>query len=1145
LVALAHRLRRRLTSAGKTGVRSNPSPAAAPASAPLAPERLESRRLLSATLVKDINTLPNGVAPSPVLSIGNVGLFANSSVSRDVELWRTDGTAAGTGPLADLMPGIYGSHLHDFMRAGDLGFFGAGRGGLGFDDELWRSDGTAAGTSRVLNTNPGGNDYAKPLAAVGNRLFFTADDSLDHYKLWVTDGTPAGTHVVSNLPAGVTFAGAQGDRLIFQAFGEPDVLYATDGTDSGTAAIPAARVAAPGFIRAGSVTYFADTVGSLWRTDGTPGGTAKLPERLWPASTSGTIRSAVGTADGAVFFDVLATGTPARLYRYQPATGLTLVTRDAGLPAGGYAGLNAVGSTVYFAGAANPPGSPPSVGVYRVDPGATTAVRVPGVQTFDTNPASRPGLFTYAGGALYFVAFGNVWKIESPEAGGAGARLGTVPTDTSSAFAVGGLFGALANDPQLGWALYKSDGTAAGTGLMADVSRQTFGSLPANLTPFNGKYLFTAIETYVGTSDRTPWITDGTEAGTFRLAFTGSGGNAFPWEFAAAGSHAFFATHSGAAQLWVTDGTPAGTHVVRTIDPIHATPRIHSITASPRPGEEGVVYFSASDQTDAGSEMWRSDGTEAGTYMVKDIRPATPAGNGSDPQELTPLPDGTMLFTADDGVHGRELWQTDGTTEGTHRFEDVAPGIGGIGFPPRLTRIGNYVYFAGRGTTGRAVWRTDGTRAGTAKFADGAAPSLYSEPGHAFVEYKGSIYFQDPQNNLQLWRSDGTPGGTVVVASFQAGDQPLHLRVVGDKLYFTINDGQRPTANLWTTDGTPAGTRPVMISSIQPPFKRIDEVTVVNGQLFFRATPGNDFQSKLYTSDGSEFGTVVVDGPNGTAFHVTGGPVGLPDGSILAPADDGTVGEELFRFANPGPARLVGRHVFYNHSGFDGGNAGIDAADDAAIATDKAALLPGGAASFANVTGFDKGINGVMIDVANGPGTYETVYSLYNSLGLKFGAGGDPSAWADAPRPEGLAFFRGGGVDGSDRYSLTWPDGTFRNGWLRVAVPFGSRDVFYFGNLVGETGDGGGAAGWRVSALDLGKVKRDLNGTAGITSTTDVNRDGRVNALDLGIMKRALNLSLAPPFAPTPAVAAQAVPPAPLFSDGDAKSARLLDELLA
>ncbi len=96
------------------------------------------------------------------------------------------------------------------------------------------------------------------------------------------------------------------------------------------------------------------------------------------------------------------------------------------------------------------------------------------------------------------------------------------------------------------------------------------------------------------------------------------------------------------------------------------------------------------------------------------------------------------------------------------------------------------------------------------------------------------------------------------------------------------------------------------------------------------------------------------------------------------------------------------------------------------------------------------------------------------------------------------------------------------NGWLRVTVKantntgFARPDVFSFGNLIGETGDGTGATGWRVGALDLTTVKRAINSPTSLASATDFNRDGRTNALDLSIVRRAVNQAL--PLPPAPAM---------------------------
>jgi hypothetical protein len=111
------------------------------------------------------------------------------------------------------------------------------------------------------------------------------------------------------------------------------------------------------------------------------------------------------------------------------------------------------------------------------------------------------------------------------------------------------------------------------------------------------------------------------------------------------------------------------------------------------------------------------------------------------------------------------------------------------------------------------------------------------------------------------------------------------------------------------------------------------------------------------------------------------------------------------------------------------------------------------------------------------------------------------------------------------RYALVWPDGSIVNKWLEVTVLAGPRtglardDVFYFGSLVGDTGDPGPP---RVTALDLSAVKRSLNSASGAAGRFDVNRDGRVNALDLAAVRANLNRAL--PSFTAPAAAG-------LFSD--------------
>ena len=229
---------------------------------------------------------------------------------------------------------------------------------------------------------------------------------------------------------------------------------------------------------------------------------------------------------------------------------------------------------------------------------------------------------------------------------------------------------------------------------------------------------------------------------------------------------------------------------------------------------------------------------------------------------------------------------------------------------------------------------------------------------------------------------------------------------------------------------------------------------------------------------------------------------------------------------------MVDRLTFYNQSNFDRVNVAADISDYIAIAVDKAALLPGQKASFANVTSFSRGINGIMIDIFGLVGTPGV-----SDFQFRVGKTGDASTWAAGPAPLSIVRRNGDGKDDSDRLLVTFPSGSIVDKWLQVTLKATSTtglvspEVFYFGNLVGETGNAAaGATSLSVNALDVIETRTHSHGgPVPVTNRFDFNRDGRVNLLDLVTVRSRqsrppLNLITAPTSSAAAAAAGATAP---------------------
>jgi len=357
----------------------------------------------------------------------------------------------------------------------------------------------------------------------------------------------------------------------------------------------------------------------------------------------------------------------------------------------------------------------------------------------------------------------------------------------------------------------------------------------------------------------------------------------------AVGGTLFFIADTGTIglELWKSDGTAAGTVLVKDI-----WPGAFSSSPSSLVDLGGTLFFEARDST-AGSELWKSDGTEAGTVLVKDILPG-PAG--SSPIYLTVL-GGTLFFRANGG-----LWKSDGTEAGTVLVKDIF-----ICCPPLVDFGGTLFFYA----NGSEIWKSDGSTAGTVLVKDISPANSISK----LTPAGGMLFFRavEATTGEELWKSDGTAAGTTLLKDIWPGTFQSNLSSLTEfdgVLFFAADDG-KIGKELWKSDGTVAGT--ALLKEIAPGTSSSDPSWLldIDGTLFFRA--GNATAgAELWKSDGTAAGTVPVkDIWPGTEWS---GPNGLTalGSTLFFAANDGFAGYELWQSDGTESGTVLARDIRLN-----------------------------------------------------------------------------------------------------------------------------------------------------------------------------------------------------------------------------------------
>jgi ELWxxDGT repeat protein len=347
----------------------------------------------------------------------------------------------------------------------------------------------------------------------------------------------------------------------------------------------------------------------------------------------------------------------------------------------------------------------------------------------------------------------------------------------------------------------------------------------------------------------------------------------------------------------------------------------------------GTLFFAANDGVH-GDELWKSNGTAAGTVMVKDINP----GPGSSyPQYLTNV-NGELFFQATDGTHGYELWESNGTAAGTVMVKDINPGVGSS-FPKYLTNVNGELFFqATDGTHGYELWQSNGTAAGTVMVKD-INPGIAGSYPKNLTNVNGTLFFSanDGADGYELWESSGTAAGTFMVKDINSGSDgsyPKYLTNVNGTLFFSANDGVHGY-QLWECNGTAAGT--MMVADINPSAGSYPKyLTNVNGTLFFSANDGTHGY-ELWESNGTAAGTFMVKDIHPGAAGSYPQYLTNFNGTLFFQATDGTHGYELWQSdgasggtqmvkdINPGPASSYPQYLTNaNGTLFFAANDGVD-----------------------------------------------------------------------------------------------------------------------------------------------------------------------------------------------------------------------------
>ncbi len=873
--------------------------------------------------------------------------FAAAGHDGDVELWKSNGSHLGTEQVKNIFDGSSSFPRELTSNGSDL-FFVATDATYG--DALWISDGTSAGTQLVkdIRSDSGSASIAE-VTSVNGTIFFRGNDGIHGVELWVTNGTEAGTQLVRDLAVGSDGGDPSqliniGGNLVFVAdhgvYGRE--LWQSDGTEAGTILIKDTLVGSEGsqphnltnidgelFFSANDGIHGAEQWRANFETgvisliaDLTDDSSSSIPAAAFIAGGK-LISVAENPTQGRELFLVALNNNPSAINLSN-----TLIDENSavGTPIGIFSAedvnLNDFHTFTLVTGEGSDDNSHFAIQGkelrtaanldYETNHDFTIRIRatdqlglsfersfeitVADLPELDwagfellqdtnstlTSEGSDPENFVTVGNQVFFTAStktkGRVLWVTDGTDEGTRIVMGAPASNFSQSTVVGNKLYYF-NSSQL----YVTDGTEEGTLHLSNVNVNGLLSEPSRLVEYDGQLYFSAqgIDPVLPTG---LWRTDGTIAGTSLVTAAGSR----PYELTVVNDKLFF---NRGQEFWSYDAATDVANQVKDTNPTGAD-RPHNLTVVSAPDGLGGIteklFFAAWDGVH-GIELWVSDGTESGTYMVRDIADENNSGSPSDISQLTNI-NGTLYFSADDGVNGVELWKSDGTEAGTLMVSNIHPT--GDSDPAWITAFDGAVYFAADdGTHGVELWKTDST--GTSLVMDINQPySNDLKPSASPAEltvFDNKLYFNATNgartatihNGLELWVLDDSETEPRLAVEFIAlvnGGDPTGITVatlptidglLEQTLVFAARDS-RSGNEIFKSDGTPENT--FMIKDIVSGTGDSDPLSLTkSGGLLFYSGLHPNLSRELYVSDGRSEGTGLLKDiyQGGTSSGVT------------------------------------------------------------------------------------------------------------------------------------------------------------------------------------------------------------------------------------------------------------------------------------